>query len=178
MNEAFSRPRRFCIAAASIAFSAFLFAPQIADGLVVRGDDFMYRNAPAEAMTRYERAISIDRGNAAATDRIAFVGMELRTPESLRRAVDVSTRYLAKRPDDGAILADRALCYLIQRRYALALIDFEHVARLERNPQFFVFAGWAADRANERRRARALWRKALAIDPYYLPARRALERSR
>jgi tetratricopeptide (TPR) repeat protein len=144
----------------------------------VRGDDFMYRNAYLEAMKRYERALAIDPTNGAATDRIAFIGMELRSVQSLQRAVSVATSYLAKRPDDGVILADRALCYLIQRRYALALLDFERAARLQKDPRYYVFAGWAAAHMNDRGRAQLLWLKALAIDPRNGPARAALERTR
>jgi tetratricopeptide (TPR) repeat protein len=177
MTAPFTRPRRFCVAAAAVALAGWLFAPQIADGLVVRGDDFMYRNASADAMNRYERALTIDPRNAAATDRIVFTGMELRTAQSLRRAVDVATAYLDRRPHDTVILADRALCYLIQRRYALARSDFERAATLARDPRYFVFAGWAAQHAHDRRHARDLWTRALAIDPHYRPALSALERS-
>lgn len=178
MNVAFSRRRRFCLATMSLALAAWLFAPQVADGLVIRGDDFMYRHASSQALTRYERALRIDRENAAATDRIVFTDMELRTPQSLRLGIDVASAYLARRRDEPVILADRALCYLIERRYAPALADFERVARLRRDARYFVFAGWAAYHEHDRERARALWSSALAIEPDYVPARRALERSR
>ncbi len=178
MSYAFSRPRRFCIAVASMTLAARIFAPQVADGLVLRGDDFMYRNAPVEAMSRYERALSIDSANASATDRVVFVGMELRTAQSLRRAVDVATGYLRRQPNDAVILADRALCYLIERRYALAQADFERAATVRRDARYFVFAGWAARHERDSRRARQLWLRALAVDPNYTLARRALERSR
>jgi tetratricopeptide (TPR) repeat protein len=167
-----------CVAFSALALAGWLFAPQIADGLVVRGDDFMYRNAPKEAMRRYERALLIDNRNAAAADRIAFVGMQMRTPQSLRRAVNVATAYLANRPNDAVILADRALCYLIERRYAPALTDFQRAGTLQRDPRYFVFAGWAASHEHDRRHARALWRMALAIDPHDIPARSALDRWR
>jgi tetratricopeptide (TPR) repeat protein len=173
-----SRPRRLSVAVVAVAIAAWVFSPQIAGGLVVRGDDFLYRNAWSQAMHRYERALKFDRENSEAADRIAFLGMELRTPQSLHRAIEVATAYLSRRPGDATILADRGLCYLIQRRYALAGADFERAARLQNDPQYFAFAGWSAYHSRDWRRARTLWRQALAIDPHYAPARDALEHLR
>lgn len=178
MSAQLTRSRRIWVAFVALGLAGWLLAPQISDALVVRGDDLMYRNAFEDALTHYERALRIDRTNTSATDRIVFIGMEMRTPKSLRRSVDVATAYLAERPNDGAILADRALCYLILRQYGLALLDFERAGALQRDPQYFVFAGWAAKHQHNLRGARALWAQALAIDPRYIPARRALDRIR
>lgn len=167
--------RRAAVALAALVLGACLFCRQIADALVIRGDDFLYRNDMPNAQRRYERALEIDRGNEAAADRLAFLGMEQRTPVSLRRSIDIATIYLTAHPSDTVILADRALCYLIERRYLLALADFERAGRLTRDARYLTFAGWAARHADRRDRARALWKAALAINPQFSPAHRALE---
>jgi tetratricopeptide (TPR) repeat protein len=129
-------------------------------------------------MSRYQRALAIDSSDAAAVDRIVFLGMEMRTAESLHRAVAVADLYLHAHPNEAVILADRALCYLILRRYTAARADFERAARLQRDPRYYVFAGWAARHAGHRQQARRLWEEALAIDSQYAAAHMALERAR
>jgi tetratricopeptide (TPR) repeat protein len=178
MKASLSRQRRIGVAIVALSLASVLFRGQVADALVVRGDDFMSRSALAEATIRYERARAIDPGNSSAVDRVVFAGMEIRTPASLRHATAAANVYLAEHPNDGAILADRALCYLIERRYGLALFDFEHAAKVQRDARYFVFAGWAANRIQQRGRARRLWKAALEIDARYVPARVALERSK
>lgn len=178
MSAPFSRVRRLGIACAALAIAAACFRSQVACALVVRGDDFMYRNNVQQAMARYERAMTIDADNAAAADRLVFANLEERTPESLQRGVRIATRYLSRHPNEANVLADRALCFLAQRDYALAEVDFERAATALRDPRYFTFAGWAARRANRPAPARALWKRALAIDPRFKPARIALERFR
>jgi tetratricopeptide (TPR) repeat protein len=178
MSAILSRQRRIGVAIVTLGLASVLFRGQVAEALVVRGDDFMSRSALTEAMTRYERARAIDPDNSSAIERVVFAGMEMRTPASLRDATAAANVYLAEHPNDGAILADRALCYLIERRYALALLDFEHAAKVQRDARYYVFAGWAANRMQQRARARRLWKTALAIDGRYVPARMALEHSK
>lgn len=171
-----TRRRRFALASISLAMSTLLFRSDIAQGLVVRGDDYVYRNDSGEAMIRYERALSIDPDNGPAVDRMVFLRMEQRTPASLAQGDAIATRYLRTHPRDPAVLADRALCRLIQRRYNAAQPDFQRAAEITRDPRYFTFAGWAALRARDRLAARRLWRAALAVDARFAPARDALER--
>jgi tetratricopeptide (TPR) repeat protein len=178
MSAPLTRCRRIGVAIVALSLAACIFRAQIADALVVRGDDFMYRSDAGGAMNRYERALAIDPSDEAAVDRIVFLAMQMRTRESLHRGIAVADAYLHFHRNDGGILADRALCYLILRRYRQALNDFARAATLQRDPRYFVFAGWAAQHAGESKRARTLWGKALTIDPHYVPARTALEHAR
>jgi tetratricopeptide (TPR) repeat protein len=169
-----SRGRRFGVAFTALALAALVFRPQIADALIVRGDDYVYRRDSAAALERYRRALTLWPLSATAADRYVFLSMQQNTPQSLRAGIDVATRYLSYRPSDAPILSDRALCYLHQKRYALALTDFERAARVLQTPQSYAFAGWAAQRAGHHRAAIALWRRALDIQPQYRPALIAL----
>ena len=172
------RPGRIAAVAIALVTAAWLFRAQIAQGLVIRGDDFLARNDAANAMKRYARAAAIDPESATAVDRLLFVLTQHRTRRSLRRAIETATAYLRVHPDDGTIRADRALCYLIERKYAPALPDFERAAKAMRDARYYAFAGWAASHAGDRRQARRLWASALAADPHFGAARRALERSK
>lgn len=174
MTRPFSRGRRFAIALVALTASALCFRSQIAAALVVRGDEFMNRNAIPQAIARYQRALTIDRDNANAADRLVFASLEARTPALLRSGIGIATQYLVRHPHDATLLADRGLCYLAERRYAAAGPDFERAARFLKDPRYFTFAGWAARRAGDDARARMLWRAALAIDAHFVPARTAL----
>ncbi|HEY8314822.1 MAG TPA: hypothetical protein VIG51_11740 [Candidatus Baltobacteraceae bacterium] len=171
-----TRARRFLVAALSLLLAATLFRAQLASSLVVRGDEFLYRNDISGAATYYRRAIRIDGDFADAADRLAFLAMQKRTQAALAAAVAATTVYLGQHGDDPRILADRAMCYQIEKRYRKAEPDFERAAWLLRDPRYFTFAGWAAARSGSRTRARKLWVAALRIDPRFLPARHALER--
>jgi tetratricopeptide (TPR) repeat protein len=169
--------RRLSVAAFALTLAAGLFRAQLAEALVVRGDDFLIQNRYGSASERYARALWFDSGSQSAADRYIFVALERRTPRELRMAIEIADVYLSKQPSDPVILFDRALCYLILRQYRFALLDFERTAGITRDPQIFVFAGWAARRAGRRNEAIGLWRAALRFRPGYLPARAALAES-
>ncbi|HEY8296751.1 MAG TPA: tetratricopeptide repeat protein [Candidatus Baltobacteraceae bacterium] len=169
-----TRARRFLVAAASLSVAALLFRAQLGAALVVRGDDFLYRSDARQARTYYARALRFDPDSESAADRYVFFGLQVRTHASLDAAIGVASAYLRRHPDDGAILADRALAYLIERRYDKAEPDFERAARASRDPRYFTFAGWAALRAGRESVARDLFDRALTIDPRFRPARYAL----
>jgi tetratricopeptide (TPR) repeat protein len=171
MNGEFSRARRFTMALCALAGAALLFRSQVADALVLRGDDYLYRGEPARALQRYARALALDPFSQSAVDRYVFVSIER---SDFSGAVAVATRYLSSRPNDGTVRTDRALCYLHERRYALAERDFESAARATGSAPTFVFAGWAARHAGNLKAARALWMQALRIRPGYRPATLAL----
>jgi tetratricopeptide (TPR) repeat protein len=174
MNRPFSRLRRFAIAAVALALAFVLFRPQVAQALIVRGDEFLYRGNTSAALERYQRALALMPESQTAADRYAFLSLQRNTPSSLRRAITIAGRYLRRHPDDAVLLTDRALCYLHQKRYALAQNDFEHAARSSHAPESFVFAGWAAEHAGRAKSARTLWRLALAVRRGYRPALIAL----
>jgi len=75
-------------------------------------------------------------------------------------------------------LFDRALCYLKQKQYRLAYIDFSGAAQLTQDPAQYTFAGWAARRDGRADRALASWRRALRIRHDYRPAEAALSELR
>lgn len=174
MSVALTPIRRAIVAAFALAAAATLFRAQLADALVVRGDDLLYRGAGAEARTHYARALVLDPQSAVAADRYVFATMELHTPRALGEALSAASAYLRRHPDEVNVLADRAMCYLLARRYAAAGRDFERAGEISAQPRYFVFAGWAARRAREYRSARRLWRAALRIDSRYAPALTAL----
>lgn len=136
--------RRLLLAAVALGVSAFLFRSQIADGLVARGDDLLYKDAPAKALQHYARALAIDPLSQTAADRYVFVSMERHTRASLFDALHVADAYLRARPADAAVLSDRALCLLVLRRYSAAAADFERAARAGGGAQYQTFARQAA----------------------------------
>ena len=170
--------RRLSVAAFSIVLAAFLFHAQLAEALVVRGDDLLIQNRYGSASDRYARALWFDAGSRSAADRFIFVALQRRTPRGIRSAIGVADSFLSKQQRDPTILFDRGLCYLVLKRYGLALLDFERTADATRDPQTFVFAGWAARRAGRRGEAIALWQTALRLRPRYRPAVAALAESR
>ncbi|MDQ2871524.1 MAG: hypothetical protein M3R35_00160 [Candidatus Eremiobacteraeota bacterium] len=170
-----NRARRFAVGLTGVLLAAVLFRAQIGSALIVRGDDFLYRNDTAQARRYYARALRVDPDSRAAADRFAFFGMQMRTRQSFTSSIAIATTYLKGHPNDTTLLVDRALGYLAERRFQPAQADFERAARLTRDPRFYTFAGWAARRNGASNRARALWRTALRMHPGYRPAVRALK---
>lgn len=178
MKNEFSRLRRFAVAVFALSCASVLFRTQVADALVIRGDEYMYRGDRIAALERYKRALTIAPGLEVAADRYVFVSLERQTPSSLRAAIAVADRYLRRHPSDAAVLSDRALCYLHLQRYGLAQQDFERAAKATHEANDYVFAGWAAARAGHLRQADGLWREALRVHPGYRPAMAALSERR
>lgn len=170
----FSRMRRFAIVATALLFAACLFRSQIAQALVVRGDDYLYQGRLAEAQERYGRALTFDSGLEVAADRFVFVSMERHTKTSLEKGIQTATEFLRAQPNDVTLLADRGLCYLVARQYTAARRDFARAAAISDSASDFVFAGWAARRGGDRVGARRLWQRALEEDPRNRSARIAL----
>lgn len=174
MNREFSRGRRFAIALLAVIGAGVLLKGQVAQALVVRGDDYLYRGDRPAALERYRRAMIFAPGLSVAADRYVFVTMLQHTAPSLNAAIGAATEYLRAHPRDARLLSDRGLCYLHLHWYALAERDFERAARQTHSPSDYVFAGWAAHRAGLRRTARMLWKRALRARPGYRPALIAL----
>ncbi len=174
MNAEFSRCRRFAVAFAAIACAAVLLRTQIAEAMVIRGDDCLYRGQTLRALEHYRRAVTIAPLLEAAADRYVFLSVQMHTPASLASGISVANAYLSVRSSDAALLSDRALCYLHERRYELAQADFERAARASASATSYVFAGWAAERSGSANTARLLWKAALRIDPRNVSALAAL----
>lgn len=173
-----SRGRRFAVAFFSLLCAAIVFRSQIAQALVIRGDDYLYRGDRQAAMERYRRALSIAPDDEMAADRYVFATMQLRTPGAFGRAVFIASNYLREHPHAAFVYADRALCYLHMRRYRRAERDYARAGSLARSARDYVFAGWAAKRAGAPMRAAAYWSRALRISPGFAAARFALSGGR
>lgn len=166
--------RRVWVAAFSLLLATVLFHVQLADALVVRGDDFLIQNRLGPASDRYARALWLDAGSRTAADRYIFVALQSRSREHIRSAIGAANAFLSAHRLDSSILFDRAMCYLMLKQYRAALVDFRRSAYLTGDPQVYVFAGWAAKRAGKRAEAAHLWRAALRLHSHYLPAAVAL----
>lgn len=129
-----------CIGMLSIVIASLLLRTQIADALVLRGDEFLVRNDLTRARTHYWRALWIDGASSAAVDRTIYVAVLLRNPAELNHAIALASAFLRRFPGDAAIRADRGLCYLLVRRYSLAAEDYSRAAHETRDPQIRMFA--------------------------------------
>jgi tetratricopeptide (TPR) repeat protein len=173
MNE-LSRIRRFAVAAVALLCAGLVFRSQIAQALIIRGDDYLYRGDQPAALQRYQRALLVAPWSQAAADRYVFVSMQQQTAQSTRAALVVANRYLSSHPHDAVLLADRALWYLHARRYSAAQRDLAAAAESMHSVTDYVFAGFAAEHAHHHDAALALWRTALKEQPGYEPAQMAL----
>jgi tetratricopeptide (TPR) repeat protein len=140
MMKSFTRIRRFAVALTGIAIATGVFRSQVAEALVVRGDDFMYRGNRLSALKHYARAVEIDSDLSVAVDRYVFVSMEQHTAAALRSAISTANAFLSRHPTDATVRADRALCYLTLRQYAAAMQDFEIAAHFSRSSQYSIAA--------------------------------------
>jgi tetratricopeptide (TPR) repeat protein len=174
MTQPFSRSRRFALVLAALSVAAAAFRPQLAQALIVRGDDYLYRGDVRSALVRYERALALSPDSQTAADRYVFLSMQQNTARSLHSGIEEATTFLARHPGNATLLSDRALCYLHEHDYALAQADFERAASGV-DAQGYVFAGWAAWHAGRVHVARRLWEHALLLRPRYRPAVIALE---
>lgn len=166
--------RRVALALTGVLVAGYLLRPQVSQALVVRGDERLYRGSPADALIYYRRAIEADPLDAAAIDRFAFGAVSLRDRRAVRDAIDLSSRYLRRRPYDDGIRMDRAMAYRLIGDWRHAVDDFERVGVRKRDATALTFAGYAAWALRERPRAIGLWRKALAAQPDFRAARHAL----
>ena len=169
--------RRVLVAAVGITCAAFLTRSQLADALVLRGDECLYRAQPGAGLSYYRRALWLDGSDGAAVDRFAFVAMTLRDPHALKDSVAIASAYLRRAPNDDVVRLDRAMAYRALGKHASALADFATAGGRARDPRALTFAGYEAKALGHLRLARALWSRALALEPNFLPARHALVRS-
>ena len=170
--------RRTALALLGIAGAAWILRPQISDALVVRGDEFLYRADSRRALDYYRRALAVDGDDGAAADRFAFVAAMTRDPRANAEALRETSAYLQRHPDDSIVRMDRAMAYRAAGISRGALEDFSLVGARTNDPRAFTFAGYAAQRSGDAPLARRLWRAALALQPGFVAAKRALERTR
>jgi tetratricopeptide (TPR) repeat protein len=168
--------RRTALALLGIAAAACILRPQISDALVVRGDEFLYRADPRRALDYYRRALAMDGDDGSAADRFAFVAAMIRDPGANAEALSETSDYLRRHPDDAVVRMDRAMAYRAAGMSGAALADFSLAGALSHDPVAFTFAGYAAERSGNAPLARRMWRAALALEPGYVAAKRALER--
>jgi tetratricopeptide (TPR) repeat protein len=138
--------RRFSMAFLALCISGFLFRGALATALVTRGDDFFQKGRVERARMYYARALFFDSRATLAADRYAFSALEMRTPEALRSSIRVATAALAYAPSDAALLEDRGLLYLIERRYRQAREDLLRAAAITGDPRWRRLAAQAAQR--------------------------------
>lgn len=166
--------RRVALALTGIVVSGFLLRPQISQALVVRGDERLYHGSTADALTYYRRAIAADPLDGNAVDRFAFGAVSLRDRRFVREAIDATSQYLRRRPNDDGVRMDRAMALRILGDWPRAADDFERVGIRERDATALTFAGYAASALHQRARSIALWRRALSLDANFVAARHAL----
>jgi tetratricopeptide (TPR) repeat protein len=171
--EGMTLPRRLAVAFVALACAGVLFRGQIASGLVSRGDEFAQSGEPARALVYYQRALRLDAASDAA-ERYAFTSLMLKQSATLSTAVAVASAALERKPQEEALLVDRALCLNALGEYSAARRDFELIAQRTGDPRYYEFAAQAARRAGERARAARLFAHVIALAPRFVAARRAL----
>lgn len=169
--------RRITLALTGIVMSGYLLRPQISQALVIRGDERLYRGSAADALIYYRRAIAADPLDGSAVDRFAFGAVSLRKPALVRDAIELSSQYLRRRPDDDVVRMDRAMAFRLLRDWRHAADDFARAGERERDATALTLAGYAAKALHEEKRATALWRQALVFDRSFRAARRALNKT-
>jgi tetratricopeptide (TPR) repeat protein len=170
-------PRRFAIAAIAIAIAAWMLRGQMADALVTRGDEWLYRAMPRRALQYYRRAVWLDAGDAAAVDRFAFASALLHDKRAAETSIAFSTAYMARHPRDTVVRMDRAMAERAIGSTKRALADFAAVGLQTHDARAFVFAGHAARMLGEVAYARNLLHAALALQPFMPAALHELARA-
>jgi tetratricopeptide (TPR) repeat protein len=169
--------RRLLLATTGIAVAAVALRGSVADALVVRGDEFLYKGSQARALRYYGRALWMDPLDGTAVDRVAFVATMSGNADDLRNAIRMASEYLVLVPQDDRVRMDRAMAYRRVGEKARALSDFAIVGRRDKDARALTFAGFAAADLGELQCARAFWMAALSLAPEFPAPRHALERS-
>jgi tetratricopeptide (TPR) repeat protein len=166
--------RRVAVCIAAITLAAILFRGQLASGLISRGDEFLQLGAVSRAERYYSRALAVDGNSTAAAERLAFAGLLLKTPGTLREAVAVATDALGREPGNVALLNDRGLAFNALGDFESARRDFVELAARDGDVRYYEFAAQAARRSGDTVAAARLFARVIALNPKFEPARRAL----
>ena len=102
----------------------------------------------------------------------------LRDRTTLAESLSETSAYLQSHPGDNVVRMDRAMTYRAAGDANGALADFALAGTRTGDARALTFAGYAAERLRERSLARRFWRAALAAQPGFPSALRALERRR
>ena len=140
------RWRRAAIAAIGIVIAAALARPEVANGLVARGDEIAAAGDEARAQVYYRRAIAIDASGAEALDRLALTALMRDDAAAKDQAIVRLRATLAMHPNT-ALLFDLALLQLQKRRYAASAQTFRHLDRIDPSVLFAAATRIAARRA-------------------------------
>jgi Tfp pilus assembly protein PilF len=168
--------RRFLIPVVAIPIAGLLFHAQVADGLVIRGDDeFQSGNARA-AYKFYQRARFFDHDSSVAAERITTLGIMSRSATFVHQAVAVADDQLARQPGDTLVRQNRALLEQKLSQPDRAYADWRLVALQTTDPVVVEYAARAAERHHQFDLARRFYQRTLQLNPNRATARRALAR--
>jgi tetratricopeptide (TPR) repeat protein len=123
-----------------------------------------------DAEVAYQQAIEIDSGNP---DALRNLGVVYSVQGRLDDAIDASLRYLALEPRDGESLYNLGLLYLQQEKEEEAAAAFEAAEcylSLD-DAETVTKIGVGRFLVGEHSSSEELFRKALSLDPDYLPAK-------
>ena len=168
--------RRILSIAIALALATCLLRAQISSALVVRGDDFSVRGDATRAARYYSRALWFDERDGVAIDRLAFAAVMTHRPVRMLAALTLVSKYLKAVPNDRAVLMDRAMTEDSLGAYGAAERDYARLGALASDARAYTFAGFGALHSGSLARARIWWKRAVALDPHFLPPQRALER--
>lgn len=168
--------RRCSYALVGIGVAGWILRGHMAEALVARGDEFLYRSNPRQALHYYRRAVQANSNDAVALDRYLFDATALHDRPAIGDAIAFANRYLPNHPHDDAIEMDRAMGLRIVGRLAASMDDFARVGLDAKDARALVFAGLQARALGRPANARRFWKRALALDPRFAIARRLLTR--
>lgn len=170
--------RRLFIALVSLLIATLAFHGAVASALVTRGDDALRSGDEKSAFMYYRRAMIFEPTVTTAADRLAFHLALHHSRVDAKRAIVIANGGLHRNPQDGSLLADRALAEERLKAWSTAERDFTRAADILHDARYDQFAGKAALQRGDRSAARQHFNHALHLDPSFAPARVALKASR
>ena len=166
--------RAWLVIAISLAISAVLFRPFVADALVSRGDEFLRAGDLRAARVYYARAVRVDPDSEAAAERFTFVGFRIGGAERLRALLAFADAYVGRHPSSWSVRLDRAFALLAAGMDQPAAREFLRLGDERADFRYFGLAAHAALRAGRPQLARYAFARALALNRRYATASRVL----
>lgn len=127
--HALGMARRFVLAISGVVSIGVIFHSWIAIGLVSRGDDLIRSNLPQRAIVYFRRAAQFDPTWQVPVERFGFAVTLLGEATWYRTEIGVTSRYLARYPEDASIRWDRAVAYLHLSKRDAAYRDIALIVR-------------------------------------------------